>query len=90
MQLIRGGSGYFELLLRLIAGAKDSIHLQTYIFEDDETGTRVATALKEAAGRKVSVYLMADGYASQKLPGSFTQELRNAGIHVRFFEPVFR
>ncbi len=90
MQLIRGGSGYFELLLRLIADATDSIHLQTYIFEDDETGTRVAAALKDAAGRKVSVYLMADGYASRKLPGSFIQELKDAGIHVRFFEPVFR
>ena len=49
--MIRGGSGYFELLLRLIADATDSIHLQTYIFEDDETGTRVAAALKDAAGR---------------------------------------
>ena len=33
---------------------------------------------------------MADGYASQKLPKSFLKEVEQAGIHFRFFEPLFR
>ena len=90
VQLIRGGSGYFELLLRLIADATDSIHLQTYIFEDDETGNRVAAALKDAAGRKVSVYLMADGYASRKLPGFLHPGVKGCRHPCPLFEPVFR
>jgi cardiolipin synthase len=38
LRLIRGGRDYFDLLVRLIDEAAESLHLQTYIFEDDETG----------------------------------------------------
>lgn len=90
VRLIRGGAGYFNELIRLIGNAKESIHLQTYIYDDDETGKQVATALKEAVQRKVEVYLMADGYASQAMSKSFIDELKSAGIHFRFFEPLFK
>ena len=52
VQLIRGGSEYFSLLLELIDKAQQSIHLQTYIFEEDETGKQVATALIKAAQKE--------------------------------------
>ncbi len=90
VQLIRGGKEYFDLLLKLIGMAKDTIHLQVYIYDDDETGKKVAEALKAAVQRKVQVYLMADGYASQVMSQKFIDELRAAGIHFRLFEPVFR
>ena len=89
VKLIRAGKEYFNLLLQLIHEAKENIHIQSYIFDDDETGRAVADAMKDAAKRKVNVYLMADGYASQKMSKSFIHELRNAGIHFRFFEPFF-
>lgn len=59
--LVRGGKEYFDLLEKLIEEATHTIHLQVYIFDADETGQRVATALKNAAAKKVSVHLMADG-----------------------------
>jgi cardiolipin synthase A/B len=90
VRLIRGGREYFELLIQLIDKAEESIHIQTYIFEDDTTGRLVAEALKRAAKRKVAVYLLTDGYASQALTKSFITELKDAGIHFRFFEPIFR
>ncbi|MBK7376675.1 MAG: hypothetical protein IPJ02_14310 [Chitinophagaceae bacterium] len=90
MQLIRGGRAYFDKLLQLIGMAKESIHLQTYIYEDDETGRLVANALKEAVLRNVEVHLMADGYASQAMSKSFIADLKNAGIHFRFFETFFK
>ncbi len=90
MQLIRGGRAYFDKLLQLIGNAKESIHLQTYIYEDDETGRLVANALKEAVLRNVEVHLMADGYASQAMSKSFIADLKNAGIHFRFFETFFK
>jgi cardiolipin synthase A/B len=88
--LIRGGEPYFTLLLRLIADASHSIHLQTYILADDATGRMVADALKGAVARGVTVYLMADGYASQGLPDAWVESLREAGIQFRFFEPLFK
>lgn len=90
VKLVRGGSAYFELLVQLINNAIESIHLQTYIFDDDETGALVAEALKTAAKRKVQVYLLADGYASQVMSKKFIDELKAEGIHFRFFEPFFK
>jgi cardiolipin synthase A/B len=88
--LVNGGRGYFDLLLHLIDTARQSIHLQTYIFEEDETGMQVAQALINAAQRNVAVYLLADGYASQSLSARFISQLKEAGVHFRFFEPLFK
>lgn len=90
VKLIRGGAEYFDTLLEMINAAEESIHLQTYIYDDDETGRLVADALKAAAKRKVVVYLMTDGYASQGISHSFIDELIKSGIHFRFFEPVLK
>ncbi|MDP1812165.1 MAG: phospholipase D-like domain-containing protein [Sediminibacterium sp.] len=88
--LIRGGKAYFDLLLKLINQATESIHLQTYIYDDDETGRMVADALKTAVKRNVEVYLLADGYASQSISRKFKDELIVSGIHFRLFEPLFK
>jgi cardiolipin synthase A/B len=90
IKLVPGGKGYFNILLHLIGQATESIHLQTYIFDDDETGKEVADALKRAVKRNVAVYLLADGYASQRMEQRFIDDLRAAGIHFRFFEPFFK
>lgn len=89
-KLVRGGKEYFDLLVGLINQATESIHLQTYIFDDDITGTRVADALKKAAARKVPVFLMADGYASQGMSKKFIADLEKHGVQFRFFEPFFK
>jgi cardiolipin synthase A/B len=90
LRLVRGGREYFDLLKSLINQATDTIHLQTYIYDDDETGTEIAEALMHAAQRGVKVYLLVDGYASRVMSQSFIDQLRAAGIHFRFFEPLFR
>ncbi|HRQ52045.1 MAG TPA: phospholipase D-like domain-containing protein, partial [Agriterribacter sp.] len=87
---IRGGAAYFNRMLQMIEQAKQSILLQTYIFDDDTTGRLVGDALKRAAQRGVNVYVMPDGYASKVMSRSFIRELRAAGVHFRFFEPLFK
>ncbi|KAI9447033.1 hypothetical protein F5148DRAFT_1292497 [Russula earlei] len=88
IQLIRGGKAYFHLLEQLIDRAKYFIHLQVYIFEEDETGKLIGDALMRAASRGVKVFLVPDGYASQHLSNNFLHHLVGAGIHFRFFEPL--
>jgi len=90
VRLVHGGRGYFDLLEMLINRANDTIHLQTYIYDDDETGKEIGNALMHAAKRGVKVYLLVDGYASKLMSRSFIDRLRTAGIHFRFFEPLFR
>lgn len=90
VNLVRGGKSYFECLLSMIQRAEKSIHLQTYIYDDDETGQVVANALKEAVKRKVDVYLLVDGYASKGISKSFVRSLQEDGIRFRFFNPLFK
>ena len=90
VQLIRGGSAYFEKLVSMIDEARETIHLQTYIYDEDETGRKVAEALIAAAKRNVLVYLIADGYASKSISSNFITYLTDGGVNFRFFEPVFK
>ena len=90
VKLIRAGNEYFKLLQQLINSAQHSIHLQIYIYDDDETGLMIGEAMINAAKRNVQVYFIADGYASRLMSKSFIAQLRNAGIHFKYFEPLFR
>lgn len=89
-ELVKGGKHFFDVLIKQIRSCKHSIHIQTYAFADDDTGTMVANELKQAAARGVKIYLLADGYASQKLSKDFITDLRESGIQFRFFEPLLR
>lgn len=90
VQLIRGGNSYFKLVKKLCDMAERVIHVQTYIFDDDETGKFVADALIRAALRGVHVYILADGYASQELSRDFVRRLRRVGIKFRRFNPILK
>jgi cardiolipin synthase A/B len=85
VRLIRGGKEYFDLLEKLIDQAEKSIYFQIYIFDEDDTGRRIAKSLMAAANRKVTVHLLLDGYASKSLSTEFVQEMKDAGIHFRWF-----
>lgn len=88
IKLVHSGEDYFVRLKEIIDKAKKEIHLQTYIFENDEAGNKIATCLKEAVKRKVKVYVLLDAYCSPSLPDSFTQDLVQYGILLRFFSPL--
>jgi cardiolipin synthase A/B len=90
VQLVRGGRRYFDLLKSMIRRAQETIHLQTYIYDDDETGQEIAGELIKAAKRNVKVFLLVDGFASQSMSQSFINYLREGGVNFRFFEPILR
>jgi len=90
ISLVHSGEDYFSLLIKLIERATLTIHLQVYIYDDDETGRQVADALKAAAKKGVAVYLHVDGYASQRLSKEFRKDIQDAGVHFKFFEPIFK
>ena len=65
--LMRCGAEYFPALEAAIDHAQHEIYLQTYIYEDDETGRRIGEACKHAASRGVQVCLLIDGFGSAGL-----------------------
>ena len=90
VRLVRSGSEFFELLEGMIHGAGHFIHVQTYIFKEDETGLRITRALVQAAERGVKVYLLLDGYASQGLSEQFLNKLEESGIFFKYFDPLLK
>ncbi len=89
VKLLRGGAPFFKELEDLIDQSVKSLHFQFYIFDDDETGLRVANMLIRAARRGVQVYVLLDGYASRSLSGETINGWENAGVHFRWFQPLF-
>ena len=89
IHLLCNGDEYFPRLEAAIDGAHVEIHLETYIFEYDAVGRRIAEALMRAVQRGVSVYLLLDGFGSPNLSQQFIRNLLNAGIKVLIFRPEF-
>jgi cardiolipin synthase len=85
IELVHSGSDFFDRLIQLLEHASESIHFQTYIFENDGTGSRVAKALQAAAERGVSVWLIVDQFGSKNLSVPFIENLQKSGVRFRFF-----
>jgi cardiolipin synthase A/B len=85
--LLRNGTEYFPALEEAIDAARIEVHLQTYIFEDDAIGQRIAGALMRAARRKVTVCLLLDGYGCKETPRSLIREMQQSGVDVLFYRP---
>jgi len=69
---------------------KTIIHLQVYIFNEDETGNRIIHALLNAAKKGVNIFIVLDGYASKNISKSCIEKFKSAGIHFRWFNPIFK
>lgn len=67
VQILPSGGATLEALLAEIARARHHVHLEYYIFEPDQTGTRVLQALGERAAAGVQVRLLVDAIGSPKL-----------------------
>lgn len=89
LELVYSGEDYFSRLEAIIRNSQIEIHMQMYLFENDATGNRIIKALKEAASRKVKVYVLLDGLGSLSFPSETIKEMRQSGINIRFFAPLF-
>jgi len=85
--LLQNGAQYFPALEAAIDGAAREIFLESYIFENDDTGRRIAAALQRAARRGVETYLLLDGFGSRTLAAEVVAGLRQAGVLVLFYRP---
>ena len=89
LELVYSGEDYFARLETIIREAQSQIQLQMYLFENDATGKRIVNELKEAALRKVEIYVLLDGLGSLSFPAEMIKELKYSGVNIRFFAPLF-
>ena len=87
IKLLRNGADYFPALEAAIDSARIEIYLQTYIFEADVIGRRIAAALMRAAMREVMVCLLLDGFGCRSLPTSLIDSMQQSGVQVLIYRP---
>jgi cardiolipin synthase A/B len=85
VQLFADGVSKFDALIKAIQQATHHVHLEYYIFEPDQTGTRVRNALIGKAQSGVQVRLLIDAIGSARVTESFLAPLRQAGADIAFF-----
>jgi cardiolipin synthase A/B len=79
------GVASFVARRQLIENAKRSIHLQTFIFSDDQTGRQTVELLCDAARRGVKVRVIYDALGSNRADKAIFDTLRQAGVEVRAY-----
>ncbi len=85
--LLQNGEAYFPTIEAALDRAVHEIYLESYIFENDNTGRRIAEALRRAAFRGVKTHVLIDGFGSKSLPKTMVDYLVTAGVMVLKFRP---
>ncbi len=88
LTLLHGGADYLAALQAAVDGAEKEVWMETYIFENDVTGQRVAQMLARAAARGVSVRLTTDGFGTCPLADELAAPMRAAKVELAVFSPV--
>jgi cardiolipin synthase len=82
MTLLIDGQETFDAIFSAIDAAQEYVLVQYYIIHDDALGRKLLRHLSAAAGRGVTVRVIFDAVGSAKLPRSYHEKLRAAGVHV--------
>ena len=82
------GASTFEAMFTAIEQAKQHIHIEFFIFENDRVSNRLRELLIKKAKEGVRVRMIYDYLGSWRLPKSYIRSLRAAGVYVRSFLPV--
>jgi len=88
VDVLNNGEATYEAILAALRGAKKFIHLQYYIFDDDEIGNRILDILKAKASQGVEVRMIVDDVGSWELKRSFFRNLQSYGIEIFSFLTV--
>jgi len=84
--LLINGDQIFPAMTRDIRNARETVNLETYIFQPDEAGRQFAEAMIAAAKNGVEVRLLVDSWGSKL--GDLEKPLKDAGVRVRKYRPV--
>ena len=85
--LLESGRDFFPALVKAIDMAESEVRLETYIYEDDPTGRRIADALIRAAQRGIHVHVAVDGFGSPRFMENIGEALHAGGVEVYIYRP---
>ena len=88
VEIYESGYEFFPALLESIHNAKEHIHLDTFIFDDDPLGMLISDALIDKAREGVEVKVLYDDVGCWSVKNRFFERMREEGIEVYPFLPV--
>lgn len=90
VRLLVNGRSSFHYRIERAKQAVSSIYYQTLLYQDDETGNRIADVLIEKAQSGVDVKLILDDFFSFNKKGGVIQRIRNGGVQVLINNPILK
>jgi cardiolipin synthase len=88
VSILVDGPQTFDAIRKAVSAAKHHIHVETFIYDDDELGREFAELLKTKRREGVQVRVLYDGIGSLSTNSGFFDALRKAGVEVREFRPL--
>mgnify|MGYP001042558873 CR=1 FL=1 len=88
VRILKNGEQKFPAVKEAILKAKEHIHLEYYIFSDDDVGGELTELLMQKAKEGVRVRIIVDGVGSLGLKRAYFKKVRAAGIEIYEFMPV--
>ncbi len=85
VRILQNGDGVFPPMMRDIAAAKESIHLESYIWYDGKLTRQLIPLLARKARQGVEVRVLVDGSGGKELKGDAQKTLEDAGVKVAHF-----
>lgn len=80
VKLLVNGENKFPELFKALEEAKNHIHLEYYIYEDDEIGKKIAAILVEKARQGVAVRFIYDDFGSRSIRKKLVPFLRDNNV----------
>jgi cardiolipin synthase len=87
IEVYSDGETTFNTIFESIRKAKDHIHIEFFIFDDDRISNQLREILIKKAKEGVRVRMIYDYWGSFKLSRNYLKSLREAGVYIQPFLP---
>jgi cardiolipin synthase len=88
VKLLVNGEEKFPEILEAVRNAREHIHVEYYVYEDDSIGNELAEALMERAAAGVKVRFIYDDFGSRGIRRTIVPRLRAAGVEAYPFHRI--
>src|SRR5687767_8589735 len=87
VEVLQNGDGFFPRLFADISAARETVHIETFIWWDGELAKKLALLLEEKARAGVEVRLLVDGSGGREV-SKLEEGMARAGVKVARFHPI--
>jgi cardiolipin synthase A/B len=88
IQVLQNGVMFFPAISRDIEAARESVHIESFIWYDGRVARQLAKLLAKKAREGVEVRVLVDASGGRQLKGEVKEMLEAAGVQVAHFHPL--